>query len=416
MAEDWRLLIPLCRGQPKSVQSEGLKSTFALNNQMDETDIIVSEVRTPKEKKQFVELPYQLYKGHPHWVPQLRMAQKDILDTRKHPFYKTSDVALFLASRDGRVVGRIMAILNHAHNEFHHENAGFFGFFEAENNFETAKRLFDAARNYLKTKGAACMRGPVNPSTNYECGLLVEGFDQDPAVMMPYNFDYYPRLVEQYGFTKAMDMYAYEIGVSVFNMSEKLKRVADRLKSRYNISLRTINLKDFKNEVRTVRQIYNDAWSANWGFVPVNEEEFDHLAKDLKQIVDPSVVFVAERQGEEGGPKRPIGFFLAVPDINRALKRTNGNLFPTGLLKLLWHSRKIGYIRIITMGVIREFQTLGIAAVFYDEIYRRAVSGKFKDGEMSWVLENNTMMNRSAELIGGRVSKVYRIYETPILD
>lgn len=233
--------------------------------------------------------------------------------------------------------------------------------------------------------------------------------------MMPYNFEYYQELFVQYGFQKAMDLYAYEIGVSVFNLSEKLKRVADRLKSKYNISLRNINLKDFKNEVQIVRQIYNDAWSANWGFVPVSEEEFKHLANDLKQIVDPSVVFVAERQ-EEDGKKRPIGFFLAVPDINRALKKTNGNLFPTGLLKLLWHSRKIGYIRIITMGVVREFQPLGIAAVFYDEIYRRASSGKFKDGEMSWVLENNTMMNRSAELIGGKVSKVYRIYEKPILD
>jgi hypothetical protein len=382
---------------------------------MDKHHTFVREVRTAKEKKQFVELPYQLYKGHPHWVPQLRMAQKDILNTQKHPFYKTSDTEMFLALRDGKVVGRIMAILNHAHNQFHQEKTGFFGFFEAENNFATAKQLFDAACDWLINKGAETMRGPVNPSTNYECALLVEGFEQDPAVMMPYNFEYYQELFEQYGFQKAMDLYAYEIGVSVFNMSEKLKRVADRLKSKYNISLRNINLKDFKNEVQIVRQIYNDAWSANWGFVPVSEEEFKHLANDLKQIVDPSVVFVAERQ-EEDGKKRPIGFFLAVPDINRALKKTNGNLFPTGLLKLLWHSRKIGYIRIITMGVVREFQPLGIAAVFYDEIYRRASSGKFKDGEMSWVLENNTMMNRSAELIGGKVSKVYRIYEKRILD
>jgi hypothetical protein len=401
-------------GGTDTIQS--FKSEYGPKDQMNETEIQVREVRTPKEQKQFLELPYQLYKGHPHWVPQLKMAQKDILNTRKHPFYKTSDVEMFLAFRGGRVVGRIMAIFNRAHNDFHKEKAGFFGFFEVENRFDTAEKLFDATRDWLKAKGAECMRGPVNPSTNYECALLVEGFDQDPAVMMPYNFAYYVELFERYGFQKAMDLLAYEIGVGVFNLSEKLKRVADRLKSKYNISLRTINLKDFKNEVRTVRQIYNDAWSANWGFVPVNEEEFDHLAKDLKQIIDPSVVFVAERQEEEGGVKRPIGFFLAVPDINRALKKTNGTLFPTGLLKLLWHSRNIGYMRIITMGVIKEFQPLGIASVFYDEIYRRAVSGKLKDGEMSWVLENNKMMNRSAELIGGKVSKVYRIYEKGILD
>lgn len=381
---------------------------------MSENEIIIRQARTAKDHKQFLELPYQLYKGHPHWVPQLRMAQKDILNTAKHPFYKTSEVEKFLAFCDGKVVGRIMSIFNRAHNEFHQENAGFFGFFESENNFETAKKLFDAAQDWLIAKGANCLRGPVNPSTNYECGLLVQGFNQDPAVMMTYNFEYYGDLFERFGLTKAIDLFAYEIGVSSFHLSEKLKRVADRLKNRYNISLRTINLKDFKNEVNTVREIYNDAWSKNWGFVPINEDEFSHLANDLKQIVDPSVVFIAEHQEEGSATKRPIGFFLAVPDINRALKKTNGNLFPTGLIKLLWHSRKIGYIRIITMGVVKEFQPLGIASVFYDEIYRRAVTGKYKDGEMSWVLENNTMMNRSAELIGGNISKVYRIYEKMI--
>lgn len=378
---------------------------------MTENEITVREARSSKEQKQFLELPYRLYKGHPHWVPQLRMAQKDILNIEKHPFYKTSEAEKFLAFRGDKVVGRIMAIYNRAHNEFHKEDVGFFGFFEVEKDFEATEKLFDAAADWLKAKGAKCLRGPVNPSTNYECGLLVEGFAQDPAVMMSYNFDYYGEFIERYGLHKAIDLHAFEIGVSSFNMSEKLKRVADRLKSRYHIQVRNINMKDFKNEVQTVREIYNDAWSNNWGFVPVSEGEFTHLANDLKQIVDPSVVFVAEHKAEGSEVSRPIGFFLAVPDMNRALKKTNGNLLPTGLLKLLWHSRKIDYIRIITMGVVKEFQPLGIAAVFYDEIYRRAVTGKFKNGEMSWILENNTMMQRSAELIGGSVSKVYRIYE-----
>lgn len=383
---------------------------------MSKNEINVREARSAKEQKEFLELPYRLYKGHPHWVPQLRMAQKDILNTQKHPFYQTAEAGKFLAYRGDRVVGRIMAIFNHAHNDFHKERAGFFGFFEVENDFAAARELLAAASAWLQAKGAACMRGPANPSTNYECGLLVEGFDKDPAVMMSYNFDYYGEFLERFGLQKAIDLYAFEIGVGSFNLSEKLKRVADRLKSRHHIQLRTINLKDFKNEVQTVREIYNDAWSNNWGFVPVSEAEFEHLAKDLKQIIDPSVVFVAEQKGEGGTAVRPIGFFLAVPDINRALKKTNGNLLPTGLLKLLWHSRKIDYIRIITMGVIKEFQPLGIASVFYDEIYRRAVSGKFKNGEMSWILENNTMMQRSAELIGGNVSKVYRIYEKSLFS
>ena len=381
---------------------------------MERQQITVREVRTPKEEREFLDLPYRLYRDHPYYVPQLRMAQKDILDTRKHPFYKTADVEKFLARRDGQVVGRIMAIWNRAHNEFHDEHAGFFGFFECRNDPQAAQLLFQAAKDWLRAQGAAVVRGPASPSTNYECGLLVKGFDQSPTVMMPYNFDYYAELVEANGFQKAMDLYAYATGVASFNHSDKLKRVADRLKSKYRITLRTVDLKAYEREVEIIREIYNDAWSRNWGFVPVNEEEFKHLAKDLKQIVAPEVVFIAEHE-EESGRRRPVAFFLAVPDLNLALKHVkDGRLLPFGLIKLLWHSRKIGFIRIITLGVIKEFQPLGIAAVFYDEIYRRAVSGRYKDGEMSWVLENNLMMNRSAELIGGKISKVYRIYESAL--
>jgi hypothetical protein len=338
------------------------------------------------------------------------MAQKDILNTKKHPFYKTSDVELFLARRDGRVVGRIMAILNRAHNEFHNERAGFFGFFEVENDKHVAAALLDAARDWVRGGGATALRGPMNPSTNYECGLLVEGFDLDPMVMMTYNPPYYAELLEGYGMTKAVDLYAYDIGVDYFNHSNKLQRVAERLRKKSNISVRPVNLKEFRNEVGIIRQIYNDAWSRNWGFVPMSEEEFDHLAKDLKQIVDPRVVLIAE-QKTDGGKPRAVGFLLAVPDINYALKKINGRLLPLGLLKLLWHSRKIDSIRVITMGGISELQNLGLGSIFLDEIYRRGPAAGFNTGEMSWVLENNVMMNRAAELIGGRRSKTYRIYE-----
>lgn len=384
---------------------------------MTENQLTVRAVRTAKDERQFLDLPYRLYRHHPYWVPPLRMAQKDILDTRKHPFYKTADVEKFLALRGDRPVGRVMAIVNHASNEFHHEQAGHFGFFECENDREAARALFDAARDWLKGRAMTVMRGPFNPSTNYECALLVEGFDSLPTVMMTYNFDYYAELFEGYGLKKAVDMFAYDIGVKVFNYSQKLGRVAERLKNKYGIEIRNINLKKFASEVETVRRIYNDAWSDNWGFVPVSDEEFTHIAKDLKQIVDPDVVFVAEQVDEKSGERRPIGFFLAIPDINRALKKvTDGRLLPFGLIKLLWHSRKIDYIRIVTMGVVKEHQNLGIAAVFYDAIYQQARVGKYPNGEMSWVLENNLMMNRSAELIGGKVAKVYRIYEMPIGD
>ena len=359
----------------------------------------VAPARTSRDQRQFLELPYSLYRGNPHWVPPLRLAQKDILNTKRHPFYKTADVEMFLARRSGRVVGRVMAILNHAHNEFHSERAGFFGFFEAENDQEAASALFEESADWLRSRGAELMRGPMNPSTNYEVGLLVDAFDQSPAVMMTYNPAYYPELIERCGFEKAMDMYAYLVGVDTYESAGKLKRVAERLKAKAGIRVRTVDLKNFKEEAQLVRRIYNDAWSTNWGFVPVSEEEFEHLAKDMKQIVDPRVVLIAEQQVDGAAP-RPIAFMLAIPDVNRALKKINGRLFPFGLLKLLWHSRKIDSIRIVIMGVVKEHHNLGIASVLYDEIHERAPRSGYPTGEMSWVLETNTMMNRAADLLG----------------
>jgi hypothetical protein len=377
------------------------------------TPLDVRPARTAREQKQFLDLPYRLHRRAEHWIAPLRMAQKDMLDTAKHPFYKTADVEKFLAWRGGRVVGRVMAILNRAHNEFHGERAGFFGFFEVEEDYDAAAALLDAAKEWLTSHGAVVMRGPVNPSTNYECGLLVEGFDLDPTLMMVWNPAYYGEFLERYGLRKAADLYAYDIAADYFNVSDKLKRVAERLQSKERVRVRPVDLKDFKREVETVRRVYNDAWSRNWGFVPVTDEEFEHLGKDLKQLVDPRIVLIAE-QHTPGGEPRPIGFMLAVPDLNRALKKMNGRLFPLGLIKLLWHSRKIHTIRIITMGVIREFQSLGGGAIFLKEIYERAPAAGFPSGEMSWVLDNNVMMNRAAELIGGRRTKTYRIYEMPL--
>ena len=370
----------------------------------------VAPLRGRTDQREFLELPYRLYRSNPFWVPPLRLAQKDILNTKRHPFYKTADVELFLARREGRIVGRIMAILNRAHNEFHSERAGFFGFFEAENDQEAATALFAACGDWLRSRGAELIRGPMNPSTNYEVGLLVDAFDRSPAVMMTYNPAYYVELIEQCGLKKAMDMYAYYVDVDCYDSAGKLKRVADRLKVRDRISVRTVNLKRFKEEAELLRQIYNDAWSTNWGFVPVSGEEFDHLAKDMKQIVDPRVVLIAEQE-VDGGPPRPIAFMLAIPDVNRALKKINGRLFPFGLLKLLWHSRKIDFIRIVIMGVVKEHHNLGIASVLYDEIHSRAPNSGYPRGEMSWVLETNTLMNRAAELLGGRREKTYRVYE-----
>lgn len=377
------------------------------------TTVEVKPARTARAQKQFLDLPYRLHRHQDHWIAPLRMSQKDILDTARHPFYKTADVEKLLAYREGRVVGRIMAIVNRAYNEFHNEQAGFFGFFEVEEDYEAAAALLDAARQWLDERGAVVMRGPVNPSTNYELGVLVEGFDLDPAIMMVWNPPYYGEFLERYGLHKAADLFAYDIAADYYNGLDKMKRVAERLQTKARIRVRPVNLKDFKREVETVRRVYNDAWSRNWGFVPVTDAEFEHIGKDMKQIVDARVVLIAEQE-IDGQDPRPIGFMLAVPDLNRALKKLNGRLLPFGLIKLLWHSRKIDTIRIITMGVIREFQSLGAGAIFLKEIYERAPAAGFPSGEMGWVLDSNVMMNRAAALIGARRTKTYRIYEMPL--
>ncbi len=368
----------------------------------------IRSVKSAREKREFLDFPYRLYRADPHWVPPLRLAQKDILDTRKHPFYLTADVEMFLAYRGTRAAGRIMAIINHAHNSFHNEHGGFFGYFESEDDREVASALIEAASNWVKERGAVFMRGPFNPSPNYECGLLVEGFDSSPFVMMTYNPGYYIDLLEQSGLQKAVDMYAYQISPKSFILSDKLRGVADRL--RESINVRTVDMKNIRREADIIRRVYNDAWSNNWGFVPMIEEEFAHLTRDLKQIVDPRIVYIAEKKTDDGKTE-PIGFFLAVPDINRALKKIDGRLFPLGLVKLLWHSRRLSFFRIIIMGIVKEHQSLGVASLFYERIYRDVVKFGYEDSEMSWVLENNVTMNRAARLIGGRRYKTYRIYE-----
>lgn len=378
------------------------------------SEVEIRPVRNGRDKHKFIDLPYRLYRHDSHWIAPLRIAQKDILNTDRHPFYKTSDVQMFLALREGNAVGRVMAILNRAHNEFHGERAGFFGFFECENDYHAAEHLFDAASAWLRSHGAELIRGPVNPSTNYEIGLLIDSFDRDPFVMMPYNPPYYGEMIERYGMKKVMDLYTYDILAKDYVNAEKLRRVTERLKKRNRIRVRSVNLKNFKHEVEIVRQVYNEAWSRNWGFVPVTKEEFDHIAKDMKQIVDPDIVMIAE-QDVDGGEPRPVGFFLAVPDINQALKKLRGRLLPFGLAKLLWHSRKINLFRVVTMGIVRDLQNAGVGALFLTEIYDRCVKSQYDGGELGWMLENNLLVQRSTELVGCKRGKTYRIFEKSLV-
>lgn len=359
-------------------------------------------VTDKRTRRQFIELPFQLYRGDENWVPPLRIAVRDLLDTDKHPFYKHADIQCFLGLDGGQVTGRIAAILDR--DQFEPDKTGFFGFFECVNSQPMADALLHTARKWLSGRGARIMRGPVSPSTNYECGLLVEGFDSSPYVMMTYNPPYYQPLLEKAGLAKAKDLLAYGAAVSAVS-NEKAGRVAARAMKHNGLTIRSIDLKRFDAEVDHVWRIYNEAWARNWGFAPMSREEFVLLAKDLKMIMEPRMALIGEIAGE------PVGFALALPDANRALRHAGGNLFPLGLLKILYYQRKVRAVRVLALGVVEEHRTAGVAAGFYATLIGRARNLGYQECEFSWVLEDNTMMNRSIEALGVHRSKVYRIYD-----
>jgi GNAT superfamily N-acetyltransferase len=376
---------------------------------MPNPNVVVIAAQTKRDLQEFIKFPWQVYKNDSHWVPPLLVERKEFFDKNKNPFFHHADVVFYLAKRNGKTVGRIAGIVNYKHIETHQEKVGFFGCFECVQDYAVAKLLLDTVREWLKSKGMKIMRGPANFSSNEEWGLLMEGFDSPPTIMMTYNPPYYLKFMESYGMFKAKDLYAYYIDKNRLP-PERVNRMAELIKKRENITIRTINMKDFQGEVDKIKQIYNLAWSKNWGFVPMTDEEFNHLAKSLKQVIDPHLVFIAEVDG------KPAGFALALPDVNQALIRLNGRLFPFGILKLLWHTKiknKINGVRIITMGVVHEFQKRGIDTVFYVEIFNVGVKRGYTWAEMSWVLEDNVLMNRVLEVLGATLYKKYRLYEIP---
>jgi hypothetical protein len=367
-------------------------------------EIEVVAVDNKKALNEFVELPFSLYRDQPHWVPPLRIAVKELLDRAKHPFYANADAEFFLARQDGKVVGRIAAIIDRNHNLFHEEKAGFFGFYESVNDVAVARALLERARLWVFDKGAKFLRGPVNPSTNYECGMLIEGFDSDPMVMMTYNPEYYPVLMEKVGLRKAKDLLAYLSNANTIDM-KKIGRVADKVLATNGVRVRPINMKDFAGDVDKVWNVYKAAWSRNWGFIPMTHEEFTLMGKEMKMILKPDLVLI----GEVGD--RVVGFALALPDVNYALKAARGSLLPTGLLKILYYQRLIKKVRVLALGVVEEYRASGLAAGFYATLVRSARKLGFGDCEMSWILEDNVLMNRSLEVMGAKRYKTYRIYD-----
>lgn len=373
-------------------------------------EIKIFPVRSEKDRMRFIKIQWKFYKNDMYWVPPLIMDRKKILDINKNPFYQHAEIEMFLAERDGELVGRIAAIKNDLHNKTHNDKVGFFGFFECINDQAVANSLFDAATVWLKTKGFDTMRGPANPSSNDEWGMLLEGFDDEPRLLMTYNPKYYLDLCENYGLHKIKDLNAWKLESDKVLSSDKLKRVQEIAKKRAGLKITSLDMKNFDKELEKIKYIYNKAWAPNWGFVPMTDAELDAMAKDLKPLVESELVFFGEIDN------KLIGFALTIRDYNQIFKSMNGHLFPFNFLKLYTQKKKVAWSRIITLGIIPEYQKRGLDAVFYWETVNRARKLGIMFGEASWILEDNEMMNRGAGegVMNGELYKKYRIYDIKI--
>jgi GNAT superfamily N-acetyltransferase len=371
--------------------------------------VTIEEVNGAGNKNEFIRFPWKVYQGNPHWVPPLKSDVKFLLNEKKNPFFHHAEAACFLARRNGETVGRIAAIIDRNHIKIHNEQAGFFGYFECLPDCAVARELLDAAAGWLKERGIEIMRGPMNPSTNDECGFLLEGFDSPPMIMMTYTPTYYLDYMERCGMTKAMDLYAYISVISDVAAGGRLEKLASAVKARVpGLTVRPANMKQFPREVELIKEIYTSAWSHNWGFVPMTDAETGSMATRLKPLIVPELLIMAEVHG------KPAAFLMAVPDYNQVLKKINGRLGPVGLAKSLWYSRKISDIRVLTLGVKEEYRKKGIEGLLYLESFKAAVKKGYKRAEMSWILEDNVLMQRGCELMGGKLYKKYRIYEKKI--
>jgi GNAT superfamily N-acetyltransferase len=377
--------------------------------------LCIESVQTEADQHAFMRLPWRVYDGDPYWVPPFFSEMMALMDEEHHPFYEHAEVAFFLARRGEEVVGRIAAFTNHRHNEFQGENIGFFGFFEVLDDPEAAQALLDRAETWVRDRGHEAIRGPAQFSTNEECGLLVDGFGDLPRIFMTYNPPRYIDLIENAGFEKAMDLWAWAVRTDIFESGKKfpkkLVRVVKKVEKRGKINIRTMRMGDFDAELEMVKQLYNTCWAKNWGFVPLTDAEIDKLGKELRPLLDPDLVLVAEIDGQ------PVGFSLTLWDLNQPLHAAYPHPDEPELwtkIKFAWQWKvrsRTNWVRVFTLGVLPEHRGRGIDALFYYYTAVEALRKGIEFAEMSWILENNDMMNRGIELMGAEVYKTYRFYE-----
>ena len=373
----------------------------------------VTEVKSKNERDAFIKFPWEIYANDPAWVPPLILERKEFLDQKKHPFFEHGAAALFLAWRDGKIVGRIMACDDPNYNAEHGSNVGCFGLFESIDDQAVANALLRAAADWLLARGRDEIMGPIDYSTNYVCAFVIDGFQHPPTLLTPHNPPYYPKLVERAGFEKAIDWYAWDFS-DPHEAARRLRRISARVGTRPGITIRPVDMKRLDQESVALREIYNNAWERNWGYVPFTRSEFEHLAKELKPLVIPDYVLIAEVNGE------PAGFILGIPDINEALRHIDGRLttfgLPIGLAKLLYYKSRIKRGRLVALGVVKKFRRFGIAEML---VLRVMEEGMIKRGfsvELSMTLETNHLINRFVAAIGAVKYKTYRIYRRPLRE
>jgi GNAT superfamily N-acetyltransferase len=370
--------------------------------------IDVDEVRGRRLRDAFLRLPWRIYADDPQWVPPLLMERKEFIDARKHPFLRHGATTQFVAFQRGRLAGRVLVSDDPNYNAEHSTNVGCFGMFEAVDNERVAAALLDAASGWLRARGRTEMIGPIDYSTNYACGLLIDGFDTPPRVMMNHNPPYYSRLLEAWGMAKAKDLYSWWFE-DPHDMLATWKVKAERLAARGRITLRHFQVADMAAELARCKAIYNSAWERNWGFVKMTDAEFDHLAKDLRRIALPELLLFAEMDGQ------PVGFSMTLPDINEAIRPLNGRLLPLGWLRLLRNQRRIKTARLLTLGVLEGYRRRGVTELL---ILRTLDYGKnvvrYTGAELGWTLEDNDLINRAIVAVGGTRYKTYRIYQREV--
>ncbi len=372
---------------------------------------VVIPVATRRQRKQFLELPWEINRNDPNWIPPLRRNQEELVGYRRHPFYDDAEIQTFLAMRDGQLCGRIAAIVNHKSNRQYEEKRGFFGFFESIDDQQVADGLFDAAKTWFAERDIHNMRGPVNPSMNYTCGLLIDGFDTPPFLMMTYNPSYYGRLVESYGFVKAQDLYAFWGHVDMLSsLDEKLAFMTDAAAERFDVKLRPIDKSNFRADLERFLHIYNQSLGNSWGFVPLSASEMRKIGSEMRHLIVSELVIFAEVDG------KPAGCVFGLLDYNPRIKAIDGRLFPFGLFKLLGNRRALKRIRLISTNVVPEFQRWGIGLVLLKGLVPKIMDWGIQEVEFSWVLESNNLSRGSLKKGGAKVTKTYRIYDYPNAD